>query len=169
MAIIFNSYKSTQKRMMLQVIIMAHYTHMHVSILIEAQENTLDTLFGRLLLTPVLTSDWVSFFYSDRRSRWKSHTPPRLLICVDYSHRRASQRFLPFARPLLTSGHLQIWSRKQPTQHFGKILSTQRREKKEDIEYRESHYAVINEKIREETSSMNIHVGYFPFMVSVPW
>ena len=28
---------------------------------------------------------------------------------------------------------------------------------------------VIKERTREETSSMNIHVGYFPFMVSVPW
>jgi hypothetical protein len=31
-----------------------------------------------------------------------------------------------------------------------------------------SHYAVIKEKTREETSSMNIHIGYFPIMVSVP-
>ena len=57
-----------------------------------------------------------------------------------------------------------------PESDWGRSHRTQRREKKRKKIYNaeRSHYAVIKEKTSEETSSMNIHVGYFPFMVSVP-
>ena len=79
-----------------------------------------------LLLTPFLASDGVSFIQRGEDGK-RTHT---LSICVGYLYPRARQGFLPFARPLLPSGHLDIRSRKQPTQRLGKIPSTQRRERK---------------------------------------
>jgi hypothetical protein len=51
---------------------------------------------------------------------------------------------------------------------WGKSHRHREEKRKKIYNIERSHYAVIKERTREETSSMNIHVGYFPFMVSVP-
>ena len=49
-----------------------------------------------------------------------------------------------------------------------KPIDTEKRKERRYRTPRDHTIAVIKERTREESSSMNIYVGYFPFMVFVP-